>query len=285
MGGRRPTHNDQRLMTDTAIQLENVTFAYPPVLPDGGPVRVLEGVDLVVPSGQFVGIIGPNGVGKTTLLLIMAGLVPSLSRGRLTGVVTVQGRAGMLFQESEGQLFNSTVETEVAWGLENLGLPVDEIDRRLNWAIHAMGLDECRQSAPGALSGGQQKRVALAATLAMYPDVLLLDEPTAGLDPTARRDVLAALADLRKVYPVTVVMAENDAETVARFAERVVVLNEGRVVRDALPADLYHEIPFLDSIGAPVPPAARLATMLREAGHTADFLTLNGAIQALKHNR
>lgn len=285
MGARSPTHDEMRPMTDAAIQLENVTFAYPPVLPDGGPVPVLAGVDLVVPSGQFVGLIGPNGVGKSTLLLIMAGLVPRLSRGHLAGEVSVQGRAGMLFQESEGQLFNATVETEVAWGLENLGLPVEEIDRRLNWAIHAMGLDDCRQSAPGALSGGQQKRVALAATLAMYPDVLLLDEPTAGLDPEARRDVLAALADLRKVYPVTVVMAENDAETVARFAERVVVLNDGCVARDASPADLYRDIPFLDSIGAPVPPAARLAAMLREAGRAADFLTLDGAIAALKRER
>ena len=271
-------------MTKPAIHLNTVSFAYPPVLLDGAPVRVLEDVTLEVAPGEFVALIGPNGVGKTTLLLIMAGLAPHLTQGRLRGEMHVQGRAGMLFQESEGQLFNPTVETEVAWGLENLGLPVEEIERRMDWAIGAMGLQECRQSVPGQLSGGQQKRVALAATLAMYPDVLLLDEPTAGLDPAARRDVLAALADLRRAYPVTVVMAENDAETVALFAERVIVLHEGRVVRDAPPATLYHDIPFLDGIGAPIPPAARLAAMLREAGREADFLTLEGALRALRNS-
>ncbi len=268
-------------MTDAAISLNHISFAYPPVLIEGDPVRVLEDVTLAIAPGEFVGLIGPNGVGKTTLLLILAGLAPRLTQGRLRGEIHVQGRAGMLFQESEGQLFNPTVETEIAWGLENLGLPVDEIERRIDWALGAMGLEDRRQAAPGTLSGGQQKRVALAATLAMYPDVLLLDEPTAGLDPAARRDVLAALADLRRAYPVTVVMAENDAETVARFAQRVIVLHQGRVARDALPAALYHDIPFLDSIGAPVPPAARLAAMLREAGREAEFLTLEGALAAL----
>lgn len=271
-------------MTDSAIQLTDVFFQYPPVLLDGPPVRVLEGVSLDITPGEFVSLIGPNGVGKTTLLLILASMAPQLTKGRLTGTVQVMGRAGMLFQEVEGQLFNPTVEAEVTWGLENLGLPINEIDRRLAWALDAMNITALREAVPGALSGGQQKRVALAATLAMQPDVLLLDEPTGGLDPAARLDVLAALAELRAVYPVTVVMAENDAETVARFAERVLVLHEGRVARDAAPHDVFREIVYLDSIGAPIPPAARLADMLRRAGQDADFLTLQAAIQALKRH-
>jgi energy-coupling factor transporter ATP-binding protein EcfA2 len=269
-------------MTDPAIHLQDVTFAYPPVLPDGEPVRVLEGVTLDVQPGEFVGLIGPNGVGKTTLLLILAGLAPALTKGRLGGTVRVQGRAGMLFQETEAQLFNPTVEAEVAWGMENLGLPVDKIEQRLEWALGAMGLRKLRTASPGTLSGGQQKRVALAATLGMYPDVLLLDEPTSGLDPAARRDVLAALAAMRRAYPVTVIMTENDAESVVQFAERVLVLHEGRIARDASPRDVFREIAFLDRIGAPVPPAGRLAAMLRAEGRASDFLTLAEAIAELK---
>ncbi len=269
-------------MTEPAIHLQNVTFAYPPVLLDGKPVPVLEGVTFDVQPGEFVGVIGPNGVGKTTLLLILAGLAPRLTKGRLNGTADVKGRVGMLFQETEGQLFSPTVEAEVSWGMENLGLPVAEIDRRLEWALEAMSLCKLRHAAPGLLSGGQQKRVALAATLAMHPDVLLLDEPTSGLDPEARQDVLEALADMRRVYPVTVIMTENDAETVAEFAERVIVLHKGLVTRDATPRDLFHEIDYLDSIGAPIPPGARLAAMLRATGYNADFLTLQEAIATLK---
>ncbi len=270
-------------MTEPAIHLSDVTFAYPPVLLDGGPVPVLEGVTLAVQPGEFVGLIGPNGVGKTTLLLILAGLAPRLTRGRLRGEVQVQGRAGMLMQEIEGQLFSATVAAEVAWGLENLGLPVDVIEQRLEWALAALGIGALREAAPGTLSGGQQKRVALAATLAMQPDVLLLDEPTSGLDPAGRQDALAALRDLRRAYPVTVIMAENDAETVARFAERVLVLDQGRIARDASPRAVFHDIAWLDSIGAPVPPAARLAALLRAAGllQGQDFLTLEEAIAVL----
>lgn len=264
------------------ITLTDLHFDYPPVLPDGGRVSVLRGIDLNVLPGEFVGVVGPNGVGKTTLLLILARIAPQITRGVITGEVNIVGRAGMLFQEADAQLFHSNVEAEVAWGLENLGLPVAEIDERLNWSLDALHIAHLRHATPGILSGGQQKRVALAATIAMKPDILLLDEPTAGLDPAARRDVLAALADLRKAYPLTVLMAENDAETVALFAERMIVLNEGHIVRDDSPRTIYREIAFLDSIGVPIPPAARLAHMLRLDGHDADFLTLQEATAMLK---
>ncbi len=250
-----------------AIVCEGVHFAYPPVLEGGGAVPALLGIDLRVRHGESLALIGPNAAGKTTLLLVLAGLAPRLTGGHLGGRVTVRGRVGIVFQEPEGQLFNPTVEAEIAWGPENLGLPRDELLDRIGWAMRAVGLpEEVRHRPPSELSGGQQKRVALAATLAMRPDVLLLDEPTGGLDPAGRREVLEALLALREEVGITVVMAESDPEVVASFAGRVAVLNDGIIERIGKPGDIFADVEWLDSIGAPVPASARLEYMLRTRG-------------------
>jgi energy-coupling factor transporter ATP-binding protein EcfA2 len=240
-------------------------------------VRVLAGVNLEVEPGTFTGIIGPNGAGKTTLLLALAGLAPRLTGGELSGDVQVTGRVGMVFQEVEGQLFNPTVELEVAWGLENLAVPRDEMRARIDWALSVTGLSDQRSRAPGTLSGGQQKRLMLAVTLAMRPDVLLLDEPVSSLDPKGRAEVLAAIADLRARQAMTVIMAENHADAVAAFADRVLVLHEGSIARAGTPHEVFIDTEWLDSIGAPVPPAARLARALGRD----DFVTAEGAAAAL----
>jgi energy-coupling factor transport system ATP-binding protein len=260
-----------------ALSCRGVRFAYPPVLADGDPIQVFDGLDLTVAPGECLGVIGPNGAGKTTLLLLAAGLAPRFTGGALAGEITVAGRVGMVFQETEGQLFNPTVETEVAWGLENLGLPPAEITERVAWALDAVDMAALRTRSPGALSGGQQKRVALATALAMRPDILLLDEPSGGLDPSGRAEILAALAELKRLYPVTVIMAENDADVVADFADRIVVLHGGRLARDGTPRQIFREIEWLDEIGAPVPPAARLAAQLRVRWPHLDFVTATDA--------
>ena len=256
-----------------ALSYRGVRFAYPPVLVDGAPIQVFDGLDLTVAPGECLGVIGPNGAGKSTLLLLAAGLAPRYTNGTLHGEISTNGRVGLVFQETEGQLFNPTVETEVAWGLENLGLPSATITERVDWALDAVDMTALRTRSPGALSGGQQKRVALAAALAMRPDILLLDEPSGGLDPEGRAEILAALAELKRLYPVTVVMAENDADVVADFADRIVVLNGGKLARDGSPHEIFREIDWLDEIGAPVPPAARLAALLRPRWPHLDFVT------------
>lgn len=263
------------------VDCHKLHFAYPPALETRSePVRVLSDIDFSVRRGAFAGIIGPNGAGKTTLLLILAGLAPRLTGGSLSGEVTVQGRVGMVFQEPEGQLFNPTVEREIAWGLENLAVPRTEMVRRIDWALETCGLVDLRHRAPGALSGGEQKRVMLAATLAMQPDILLLDEPVSSLDPQGRAEVLRAIDDLRARMDVTVIMAENDADAVAEFAEKVVVLHEGTIAREGAPREIFIDTGWLDDIGAPVPPAARLARALGRD----DFVTYQGARAALGEN-
>ncbi len=258
-----------------------VEFTYPPVLADGPEIQVFTGLDLTVNTGECLGMIGPNGAGKSTLLLILAGLAPRLTGGTLSGEVSVTGRIGLVFQETDGQLFNSTVEAEIAWGLENLGLPPPEISERVEWALNAVNITALRRRPPGMLSGGQQKRVAVATALAMRPDILLLDEPSGGLDPEGRAEVLAVLAQLKQAYPVTVIMAENDADTVAEFADRIVVLHDGVVGREGSSKDVFRDTAWLDEIGAPVPPAARLAAQLRTRWPHLDFVTVAGAQQQL----
>ncbi|MBN1285362.1 MAG: ATP-binding cassette domain-containing protein, partial [Anaerolineae bacterium] len=216
--------------------------------------------------------------GKTTLLLILAGLAPRLTGGTLAGAVSVQGRVGMVFQEPEGQLFNPTVEMEIAWGLENLAVPRAAMVERIDWALETCGLAHLRHRAPGTLSGGEQKRTLLAATLAMRPDILLLDEPVSSLDPLGRAEVLRAIDDLRTRTDVTVIMAENDADSVADFAGRVLALHGGGIAREGAPREIFIDTGWLDGIGAPVPPAARLARALGRD----DFVTYQGALAALK---
>jgi energy-coupling factor transport system ATP-binding protein len=260
-----------------AALCRGVHFTYPPVLTNGPDIEVFKGLHLAVEAGECLGVIGPNGAGKSTLLLILAGLAPRFTGGRLVGEALATGRVGMVFQETEGQLFNPTVETEIAWGLENLGLPPPEITERVEWALAAVDITELRARSPGMLSGGQQKRVALAVALAMRPDVLLLDEPSGGLDPAGRAEVLAVLGQLKQSYPVTVIMAENDADTIAEFADRIVVLYEGVIAREGSPRDIFRDTAWLDEIGAPVPPAARLAAQLRARWPHLDFVTVADA--------
>jgi energy-coupling factor transporter ATP-binding protein EcfA2 len=281
-------------MTD-AVLIEQVCFSYPPLTPDTTAPWVIDGLDLCVRQGEWLAVMGASDAGKTTLCLLLAGLAPHLTGGEMKGRITVAHRntldhpppgladvVGFLFQEPEIQLFNPTVESEVSWGLENLGLPVPEIRSRLDEVLTLLRLADLRHRAPVELSGGEKKRLALASVLAMHPSLLILDEPMGGLDPVGQKEVLDALSRLRRDRSTTILMTESDPEAVATFADRMVVLDQGRIAMEGTPRALFHQPDRLAALGVAVPQMARVAATLNQRlSTTFDFLTQEEAQQAL----
>ncbi len=281
-----------------AILVEKLHFAYPPLSPGEPAPWVIDDLHLHIQAGEWLAVMGASDAGKTTLCLLLAGLAPHLTGGTMEGHVVISGRdtqdhpppaladtVGLLFQEPEAQLFNPTVEAEVAWGLENLGLPVPEIRARVDKNLALLRLGRARTRAPGELSGGEKKRLALASVLAMHPALLILDEPMGGLDPVGRSEVLAALSELRDQRsgpPVTIVMTESDPEAVAAFADRLVILHEGRIALEGPPRVLFRHVDQLAALGVAIPQMASLATAINQRlGTNFDFLTVDEAREAL----
>lgn len=285
------------------LRVEGLRFAYPSFTPGEPAPWVINGLDLEVQPGEWLAVMGASDAGKTTLCLLLAGLAPHLTGGTLEGQITVAGRdtrdhppptladsVGLLFQEPEAQLFNPTVEAEVAWGLENLGLPASEIRTRVSEMLALLRLDDARGRAPTELSGGEKKRLALASVLAIRPSLLILDEPMGGLDPVGRREVLAALSAMRAQEsgpPATIVMTESDPEAVAAFADRLAVIHDpdsagSRIALQGPPRALFRQVDRLASMGVAVPQLSRLAADLqRRLGTEFDFVTADEAIAAL----
>jgi energy-coupling factor transporter ATP-binding protein EcfA2 len=256
---------------------------------------VIDGLDLRVCDGEWLAVMGASDAGKTTLCLLLSGLAPNLTGGKMEGRVLIAGRdtrqhpppsladtVGILFQEPEMQLFSRTVETEVAWGLENLGLPASEIRARVDEALSSFRLEDIRLRSPGGLSGGEKKRLALASVLAMHPSLLILDEPMGGLDPVGRQEVLEALSDLRRNRSATIVMTESDPEAVAAFADRLAVLHQGRIALEGSPRLLFHQEERMTGLGVGIPQVAQVAaTLNRRLGTAFDFLTVEEAQASL----
>ncbi|CUS04845.2 putative enzyme [Candidatus Promineifilum breve] len=230
------------------IRLTNVTYSYP-----RATVPALNDITLEVPAGQFCAVIGANGAGKSTLCAALAGFVPHFYRGQLTGKLEVAGidvaasslaqmagTVGLVFSNPFNQITGArfSVREEVAFGLENMGVPLDEMATRIDAMLRFAGLAEMADRSPYALSGGQQQRLAIASVLVMRPQVVVLDEPTSQLDPIGSKEVFTVLRDLAATDAATVFLAEQKLEWVAAFADRVLVLHEGRLVADGLPGDV-----------------------------------------------
>lgn len=230
------------------IRLTNLTYSYP-----RSETPALSDISLQIPAGQFCAVIGANGAGKSTLCAALAGFVPHFYRGQLSGTVEVAGidiagsslaelagTVGLVFSNPFNQITGArfTVREEVAFGLENMGVPPVEMAPRIDEMLRFARLSDQADNSPYALSGGQQQRLAIASVLVMRPKVLVLDEPTSQLDPIGSREVLAILRDLAATDEATVFLAEQKLEWVAAFADRVLVLHEGKLVADGPPAEI-----------------------------------------------
>lgn len=254
------------------IEMRNLTFTYA----GAGKPSIL-GTDIVVEPGEFVVLTGPSGCGKTTVCRCLNGLIPNFYSGEMTGDVKVTGLdirktstmelaryVGFVFQNPENQLFSLSVERDVAFGPENLGLPRDEIRRRVDWAMQVTGLSHLRNMAPYELSGGQQQRAAIAAVLAMKPRLIVLDEPTSFLDPKSAQEILDVISRLNRELKITIFLVEHRLDAVSRHADRVIVMDKGRVVLDGKPSNVYGEEAWLIGIG--VPKVTMLFHLLRKDG-------------------
>jgi energy-coupling factor transporter ATP-binding protein EcfA2 len=276
------------------VLIEDLYYAYPPLVARQER-PALQRLNLRVEQGEFVAVAGRSGAGKSTLCLALCGVVPHSTGGTFGGRVVVCGHdtrrhgpaelsafVGVVFQDPESQLFAPTVEDEVAFGLECQGLPPNVIAERVSWALSKVGLSEHRLRNPSYLSGGQKQRVAIAAAIALQPRLLVLDEPTASLDPVGTQEVVQVLASLRADQDTAVVMVTQEAELIAEFANRLVILSEGQVVYDGSPEDALLEPEFLWQHGVRPPAIGQLAAALRRRGIPARFVTLAQASQFLR---
>ena len=258
---------------ETIIQTENLQYAYPA---DEGaePVLALKGVDLTIEQGSFVVVLGHNGSGKSTLAKTFNGvLLPCGGQVLVEGMDTrdeakllaIRQRVGMVFQNPDNQIVANVVEEDVAFAPENLGVPTEEIRRRVDDALAAVGMREFVRHAPHLLSGGQKQRIAIAGVLAMEPACIVLDEATAMLDPVGRREVLSTVHRLNREKGITVVLITHHMDE-AEEADRVVVMDDGKVAMDGTPREVFTQVDALRSMGLTVPDTVDLLDRLRRDG-------------------
>ncbi|MEM2942133.1 MAG: ABC transporter ATP-binding protein [Candidatus Bathyarchaeia archaeon] len=262
------------MASNNSIELRDVSFAY---LRGTGPV--LRNVSLTVRRGEFLGVMGPTGAGKTTLLYVMSGVIPHYLKGRLSGAVTVNGKSttetsmaelskvvGLVMQDPESQLFNLFVREELTWGLENRGIPKEEIIKKRNEVVEFFNIAHLLNSVTYDLSGGEKQRVAIASVYALGNEILLLDEPTSELDPIGTTIVFDAVRRLASRRGVTVVMVEHKSEQLAQFADRIALLNDGEIKVVAEPKEFFGKKELLAEAGIDPPQVTELTFELLSKG-------------------
>ena len=254
------------------IQIKDLYFDY--INSEGKETAALDGVSLDIHKGEFIVIIGHNGSGKSTLAKHMnALLTPKRGQVLVKGMDTkdedrtwdIRQTAGMVFQNPDNQMVATIVEEDVAFGPENLGVASEQIRERVDQALRTVGMTEYANTAPHYLSGGQKQRVAIAGVIAMRPEIIILDEPTAMLDPSGRREVMETIDYLNKHEGITIVHITHYMEE-AIAADRVVVMEEGKIVAKASPREIFNQVDTLKSIGLDVPQVTELAHQLRKEG-------------------
>ena len=253
------------------IEAEGLTYTYP-----NATKPAIQNVSLKIEKGEFVILTGPSGCGKTTLCRCFNGLVPHFYQGEVKGEIKVVGlnvsehpihklalHVGLVFQNPENQLFALSVEKDVAFGLENLGVSREEMQKKVNWALGTAGIYDLRERAPHELSGGQQQRVAIASVIAMHPEIMVLDEPTSFLDPLGAQKIFEVISELNKTLGITVILVEHRLDLAARYANHVIVMDKGKIVLDGEPRTVLGS-QKARLLGVGIPKATRLYQILKE---------------------
>ncbi|MFT8314768.1 MAG: energy-coupling factor transporter ATPase [Clostridium sp.] len=272
-----------------SIKIDNLTHIYMPGTPF--EKKALDNINININDGEFVALIGHTGSGKSTLIQHINGLLKPTS-GKIiiddfdmtlktTKLSDIRKKVGLVFQYPEYQIFEETIEKDIAYGPINLKLTEDEVKIRVKRAMDMVGLDyeAFKDKSPFELSGGQKRRVAIAGVVAMEPKILILDEPTAGLDPKGRDDILNQTLKLQKEYKMTIVLVSHSMEDVAKVADRILVMNKGKCILDGKPSDIFKEIDTLERVGLAVPQVTYLVRKLREKGFniSQDIFTVDEA--------
>ena len=261
------------------MKLKKVSYVYSEG--DAFEKKALDEISLEIPDGQFIGIIGHTGSGKSTLIQHLNGLLRATSGAIYYDgeniyqegydMRTLRSKGGLVFQYPEHQLFEVDVFSDVCFGPKNLGLSKEEVEERAKKALTQVGLDESYyKKSPFELSGGQKRRVAIAGILAMHPQVLILDEPTAGLDPKGRDEILDQVALLQKERKITVILVSHSMEDVARYVDRIIVVNDGKILFDDTPKQVFQHYKELESVGLAAPQVTYVVKALKEKGWDID---------------
>ena len=261
------------------MKLKKVSYVYSEG--DAFEKKALDEISLEIPDGQFIGIIGHTGSGKSTLIQHLNGLLRATSGAIYYDgeniyqegydMRTLRSKVGLVFQYPEHQLFEVDVFSDVCFGPKNLGLSKEEVEERAKKALTQVGLDESYyKKSPFELSGGQKRRVAIAGILAMNPQVLILDEPTAGLDPKGRDEILDQVALLQKERKITVILVSHSMEDVARYVDRIIVVNDGKILFDDTPKQVFQHYKELESVGLAAPQVTYVVKALKEKGWDID---------------
>ena len=256
-----------------AIRTEHLKFSYDAQSESGG-VTVFDGLNLSIEEGSFIAVLGHNGCGKSTLAKhFNAVLLPEGGSVQVFGMdtsdesllVDIRRTVGMVFQNPDNQMVANVVEEDVAFAPENLGVPSEEIRRRVDEALKLVGMYDYRLHAPHLLSGGQKQRVAIAGVIAMRPRCIVLDEPTAMLDPHGREEVISTIERLNREMGITVVLITHHMTEAIR-AQRVIVMDAGRILADGTPKEVFPQVELLESVGLTVPATTKVLYALNEAG-------------------
>jgi len=274
------------------IEIENLWWKYAT-----SKEWILKNISIKIGKGEFLGIVGPSGAGKTTLCLCMSGLIPLRSKGLINGKVLIKGmdtknislqkiisKVGIVFQDPDTQLVTMSVEDEIAFPLENMGFQKKEIKERVEEALKIVGLEEYREKYPYELSGGQKQRLAIASILALKPEILILDEPTSDLDPIGKKEVFSILSKLRKEYKATLIVVEHNTEELAKYADRIAFLYNGEIIKLDAPSKFFKEIEFLKEKGV-YPPQVSEFFYYSKIGNNGNIfpVTLEEALNIMKN--